>query len=114
MNKSTTNLATSIDSLTEFVSDAVIICDLDFKIQDWNRGAQEIYGWKTHEVFDKPIDEVLRTRYTYDPPQKVKEAILEANFWEGVFLQKHKTGGHRYVSAMISLLFDSEGNPEGA
>ena len=41
--------------LLDQVSDAVISCTLDGKIAFWNRGAREIWGWESREVFGKDI-----------------------------------------------------------
>ncbi|NJR22984.1 MAG: PAS domain S-box protein [Richelia sp. CSU_2_1] len=35
------------------VSDAVIVTDLDFRIQRWNKAAEKMYGWLEQEVLGK-------------------------------------------------------------
>ena len=40
-------------SLQENVNDAVITTDLEYRIQSWNRAAEDIYGWRAEEVIGK-------------------------------------------------------------
>ena len=40
----------SDDVLMKLVRDAVLVLDNNFKIQHWNKGAEEMYGWKEEEV----------------------------------------------------------------
>ena len=35
------------------IPDAIFSTNVDFKIQSWNVGAEELYGWKTQEVLGK-------------------------------------------------------------
>ncbi len=39
--------------------DAVIVCDLNFRIIYWNKGAETIYGWETAEVMGTDIAQLL-------------------------------------------------------
>ena len=51
--------------LLENVSDAVFAFDGDLRITLWNRGAEELYGWKAEEAIGRPAGEVVRTAVTF-------------------------------------------------
>lgn len=40
--------------------DAVIDFDDQFLITDWNRGAEQMYGWKAREAVGRPVQEIIR------------------------------------------------------
>jgi PAS domain S-box-containing protein len=46
-------------SLLDKASDAILVCDLNYQITYWNRGAERIYGWKNEEVLGKNIWDLL-------------------------------------------------------
>lgn len=48
-------------SLLDKAQDAIIVCDLNYQILYWNKGAEHIYGWALEEVLGKRIDDVLPT-----------------------------------------------------
>ncbi len=51
-------------SLLEKSQDAILVCDLGFRILFWNKGAERIYGWKGEEILGKElVRSHLRRRY---------------------------------------------------
>jgi PAS domain-containing protein len=47
-------------TLLQNISDAIIGTDLSFRITEWNRAAEQLYGWTADEVLGRYVDEVLR------------------------------------------------------
>src|SRR6185295_12486428 len=47
--------------LMELSLDAIIVRDANNRIQTWNRGAQDMYGWPADEVMGRPLQELLQT-----------------------------------------------------
>lgn len=101
-------------SLQENVSDAVITTDLDFRIQSWNRAAENIYGWRAEEVIGRSIRDVLRSQYpTPVSEQAAVQMLMEQGNIRGEFRQQQKDGTPIDVFFSVTLLKDSQGVPYG-
>ena len=46
-------------SLLDKTQDAILVCDLNYRILYWNKGAELLYGWQTDDVLGKEISDVL-------------------------------------------------------
>ncbi len=46
-------------ALLDIAPDAIIVCDLDFNITFWNKGAVKIYGWGLSEAIGKNLKALL-------------------------------------------------------
>ena len=46
-------------SLLDKTKDAVLVCDLNYRISYWNKGAELLYGWQSRDVLGKDICDVL-------------------------------------------------------
>ena len=46
-------------SLLDKAKDAILVCDLSYRISYWNKGAELLYGWQSRDVLGKDICEVL-------------------------------------------------------
>jgi len=54
----------------------VIATDADFIVTNWNRGAEQMYGWSASEALGRPLSEILRPELT---GQQQAQAIAELN-----------------------------------
>jgi PAS domain S-box-containing protein len=45
--------------LLDKTQDAILVCDLNYRILYWNKGSERLYGWKSEEVLGKGIGEIL-------------------------------------------------------
>lgn len=101
-------------SLLEFVSDAVISTDDDYRIRSWNHAATRMYGWQADEVIGRPIDEVLGTgksRQGGDP--KTLAELVRAGSWQGDFMQAAKDGRPLNVHASVVSILNAVGDSVG-
>jgi len=80
--------------LLEFGHDAILVRDLEGKIQFWNRGAEEIYGWKSEEVIGKLKQDVLQSRFPKSK-EETEEVLLQQGYWEGELLHVRRDGNTR-------------------
>lgn len=46
-------------SLLDKAQDAILVCDLNYHILYWNKGAEMLYGWQSADVLGKEICDVL-------------------------------------------------------
>lgn len=101
-------------SLQENVNDAVIVTDLGFHIQSWNRAAERIYGWQPEEVIGKTAIKLLKTDFLNAHNQKdVLRQLREKGWWQGEVRQHHRNGEIRYLLASVTIIHDEHEKPFG-
>jgi PAS domain S-box-containing protein len=101
-------------ALVENVSDAIISTDLDFRILSWNRAAERMYGWSAGEAIDRPVSEVLKTRYPHHQSAQVMAQFQAQGEWEGEAIQERKDGTPIHVLVAVSAIVNSAGERVGA
>jgi len=98
--------------LIENARDAIIVSDMGGRIQSWNRGAEEVYGWKTTEALGRRIVDLLHDGQEPEAIQQAKQAIFENGSWNGeLSVQKHD-GSTLYLECHWTLLRDEAGRPK--
>ena len=65
--------------MLEAVNDAVIGCDLNYRINYWNKGAERIYGWKADEIAGKKAEEVLRSDMSKSARESIYRTLMEGH-----------------------------------
>ncbi len=98
-----------IGDILDKVSDAVIYTDLDLTIQNWNKAAENIYGFRADEVKGKSLFEITQQECS----KILAEQISENYSWTGTVKQKRKDGTVIRIKSTISMLKDNLGNPIG-
>ncbi|MBO9392498.1 PAS domain S-box protein [Caldilinea sp.] len=101
-------------NLLNSVSDAIIVTDLAFVIQEWNAAAEAIYGWQRSEAVGKSTISLLGTQYIDSTPDAVLKEFLQTGRWRGQVIQRHKNGAQLYIYASVNALFDEDGRRIGA
>lgn len=66
-------------------------------ISHWNRGAEELYGWRAEEAIGKHSHQLLPRDFPI-PIEKVRAELLHPGRWEGE-LRKCKSDGSRVAEA---------------
>jgi CDP-glucose 4,6-dehydratase len=92
--------------LVDLLHETVMIRDMKGKIQYWNRGAGEMYGWKSEEVIGNISHELLRTKF----PKSLSEIELELakeGHWQGELVQTRRDGSRVAVTSRWVLKQDS-------
>lgn len=100
-------------SLLDQISDALISTDMDFRVLEWNTAAENIYGWQSTEVLDKPLGEIIQNEYVDTTREAVIKSVLECGIWKGEVTQNRKDGTRFPVLASVSLIKDQAGKPMG-
>ena len=97
-------------ALLDLAHDAILVRDLDDRIIFWNRGAEEMYGWKKEEALRAVTHDLLQTRFS-EPLDKIKAEALGAGRWDGELIHRRRDGSLVYVISRWAIQRDSEGRP---
>ena len=100
-------------SIAQNISDAVISTNMDDKIQSWNKGAEALYGWQSHEVIGSPLSEVIRATFDIQQKKEMHEELLKEGSWRDEVLTKRKNGSRVFVLTSMSLLRNEDRQPLG-
>ncbi len=100
-------------AIQENMTDAVIVTDMEFHIQSWNKAAETIYGWTATDAVGKPVS-MLQTRFeSDDEAHQTREGLLAKEQWRDEFIQQRKDGSEINIQSSISVFKDENGIPIG-
>jgi len=68
-----------LESVLYNASDAIVTLDPKNLIQEWNPGAQSVFGYKREEVLGKKIDEVITNQNTVEEAKSLTEYMEKRN-----------------------------------
>jgi two-component system, LuxR family, sensor kinase FixL len=100
-------------NLLELTHDAIFVRDMTDTITYWNRGAEQLYGWRRHEAIGRPAHILLRTQFSQSQ-NAVRAALLRDGRWEGELVHTSKDGDRIVVASRWSLQTDERGQPLAA
>jgi PAS domain S-box-containing protein len=86
--------------------DAIIVWRLGGRIESWNKGAEELYGYSQEEAVDQVTHDLLKTIHPEPWPQ-IEAKLHERKFWEGELKHRTREGREVIVSARLQLVPDS-------
>jgi PAS domain S-box-containing protein len=98
--------------LLDLTRDSVLVRDLHNVITYWNRGGEELYGWKREEAVGKVAHRLLRTIYPA-PLERITEELFRSGRWEGELLHTRHDGTQVTVSSRWSVQRGDKGEPIG-
>ena len=84
-------------SLLDLTHDTIFVRDMSDVITYWNRGAEELYGWRAEQAIGQRSPELLQTVFPL-PIDEIRAELLRAGRWEGE-LERTKADGSRVVVA---------------
>ncbi|MDB6123089.1 MAG: sensor hybrid histidine kinase, partial [Pedosphaera sp.] len=98
-------------ALLDKAQDAIIVHDLNWQTQYWNKSAERLYGWTSAEVQQRNLrldvfktDELLVL-------EALQKALAEGE-WSGELKQMTKDGKKLTVQSRWTLVRDDEGKPK--
>jgi PAS domain S-box-containing protein len=96
--------------LLDLAHDAIMVRDMNNRIEFWNRGAEKLYGWTAAEVGGKPADFL----YKDDPAvaAATRVSLLASGKWAGECKHLCKDGSHITVRSRWTLVRDDLGAPK--
>ena len=78
--------------LMENVSEAVIATDDQYYITDWNKFAEELYGWSNDEATGKLVTDLLDIIYPLNNEAAIVEEYRKKGYWRGEVIHHDKSG----------------------
>jgi len=100
-----------IKRMIDLSQDAIIVTDRDRRIESWNLGAKEVYGWESAEAAGKVIHILLKS--SISAVEKKEQALEQNGWWEGELTHVHKEGREIRCESRQVLLRDAEGQIDG-
>ena len=97
-------------ALLDKAHDAILVHDLSWRVQYWNKSAEALYGWTFDEIREKDF----RDEVTNQKGNKLLEALEQAlakGEWLGELKQVSKTGKKLTVQSRWTLVRDDLGKP---
>jgi len=97
-------------SLLNLTHDTIFVRDMSDIISYWNRGAEELYGWRAEEAIGKHSHQLLQTNFPM-PIEEVRAELLRSGRWEGELRKSTADGSSVVVASRWSLRQDEQGRP---
>jgi PAS domain S-box-containing protein len=88
--------------------EGVMTRTIDGKINFWNRGAEELYGWTKEEAIGKVSHRLLHTQFP-EPLEQIDAQLVQTGRWEGKLV--HTTRDGRRVVVESRWVLDRQGHP---
>lgn len=98
-------------SLLDKTKDAIIVCDLNFHILYWNKGAERIYGWKTDEVLGKGFPEIINDGDD-SPTLEIQKALEDRDEYQFEAQRVTKDGKPVIVESRWVLVRNERNQPD--
>lgn len=98
--------------LLDLADGPIVVRDVNDAITYWNRGAEELYGWKKEEAIGKVSHELLRTVFS-TPLELLTETLRSTGRWEGELLHTKRDDTPVSVTSRWTLLRDDGRQPAG-
>ena len=96
--------------LLDLTHDTVFVRDLNDVITYWNRGAEELYGWRREEAVGKISHQLTQTIFPV-PLKEISAELLRTGRWEGELIHTKRDGTQVVVVSRWSLQRDEQGLP---
>lgn len=98
-------------SLLNLTHDTIFVRGINDAITYWNRGAEDLYGWKKEEAVGKITHDLLQTIFPA-PIEAINEELLDSGRWQGEITHTKRDGTQVVVASRWSLKRDEQSRPE--
>jgi PAS domain S-box-containing protein len=90
-------------------NDAIYVSDKNRKLQSWNKGAENLYGFTSEEALGQDANLLLRTFITDKQIDDALKELSEKDYWTGELKRKSKAGDEIYLRASSTTIKDENG-----
>ena len=98
-------------SLLDKAQDAIVVCDLQFQVLFWNKGAERMYGWSLNEALGRNLEELL-LRGNPGRLTDIREALESSDEWITETAHSRQDGSSLTVESRWTLVRDDRGKPD--
>jgi two-component system, LuxR family, sensor kinase FixL len=109
-NQSTNVLLRDQARLLDLTHDTIFVRDSNDVITYWNRGAEELYGWRPDEAIGKVSHQLMKTVFPA-PLEDITAELLRTGRWEGELIHTKRDGTFVRVASRWSLQRNERGRP---
>jgi PAS domain S-box-containing protein len=95
--------------LLDLSNDAIIVRDINDRINYWNKGATKLYGYTRQEALGNVSHELLKSIYP-EPLSKIYEKLLRDNRWQGEIVHTRSDGKRLIIFSRWALDRDAQGD----
>jgi len=99
-----------LGSITQQVSDATVVTDLDFNVTYINQAAQDLLGYSIEEVRGEKLGIFNPDRIPDASRQKILKILSSGKVWSGTVYKVKKDGSTIMCESKLSPLLDEAGN----
>ncbi|XDD55042.1 PAS domain S-box protein [Leptospira sp. WS4.C2] len=99
--------------ILQYLYDAVIVTDLEFRITSWNLAAERIYGFSAKEVIGESTISILKTEHNVSTRENRISELQTKGIWQGEVFQYTKESQRLTIRSAVSYLKDKAGNTIG-
>lgn len=97
-------------SLLDLTHDTIFVRNMNDAITYWNRGAEELYGWKKEEAIGQVSHKLLRAIFPM-PLEDIRREFLATSRWEGELIHTKRDGTQVVVASRWSVQRNKDGQP---
>jgi PAS domain S-box-containing protein len=94
--------------LLDLAHDAILVHDLEGRIQFWNKGAASLYGWSAAEAVGQTMFQIFPLDRN-SAAHHAESAMLEKGAWSGQLTRHNRAGQEVVVDSRWTLLRDARG-----
>lgn len=98
-------------ALLELAHDAIIVRDLDGRIQFWSRGAEATYGWSREQVLGRPLHQLLESHLP-ESLMHIEDLLFRTGHWEGQVGHTTQGGERIVVASRWALKYGNQGEAQ--
>ncbi|TGK87368.1 PAS domain-containing sensor histidine kinase [Leptospira noumeaensis] len=99
--------------ILQYLYDAVIVTDLEFRITSWNLAAERIYGFTAEEVIGNSALQILKTDDNDLTRESRISELQTKGIWQGEIFQYDKGSKKIRIRSAVSFLKDKSGQTIG-